>query len=276
MKKRLTYLFTIVLCLYLGVGFAQSPKKLPKHEKEAMQLVFQGNQEIVKEKANVIEAEKSYRKAIAKDPNNAVAKYNLGVSYHATENFQEAAQRNEQAAKLANNIGEKHAAYHNLGNSYMGTGELEKAIEAYKNALRNNPTDYQTRYNLALAKKMKQEQDKNKPKDGDKNKEQGDKDDKSKDSNEDKKDKEGDKEKEDKKDGDENEDEKKNNKDKDDQGKEGDDKEDKAAPKPVKGQLSPEQAERLLQAMENQEKKTQEKVNAQKVKGAPVKSDKDW
>ncbi len=283
MKKQIQYICTILFCLVAVVSQAQKIKKLPKHEKEAIQLIFEGNQEITKEKANVIEAEKSYRKAIAKDPNNAIAKYNLGVSYHATQNFQEAAQRSEQAAKLAKTDFEKHSAYHNLGNAYMGTGEADKAVEAYKNALRNNPTDHQTRYNLALAKQMKKEQDKNKSKDGDKNKEKGDsgkndEDSKEKDKNKDDKKEEKDSEnKDDKKDeGEEDDkDDKPSDKDKDGDG-EKDKEEENKPPKPAQGQLSPEQVKSLLQAMENQEKKVQEKVNAKKQKGIRVKSDKDW
>jgi len=280
MKKQIQYICFILFGLIHIIGQAQEKKKLPQHEKEAIQFIYKGNQEITKEKANVIEAEKSYRKAIAKDPDNPIAKYNLGVSYHATQNFQEAAQRNEQAAKLAKTEGEKHAAFHNLGNSYMGTGEPDKAIEAYKNALRNNPTDHQTRYNLALAKKAKEQQDKNKPKDGDKNKEEKKNDDKKEDSGKDEKDKDGDKEKKenDKKDGEE---DKENDKNKENENekpsdKEGDEEKKKQPPRPAQGQLSPEQVKSLLQAMENQEKKVQEKVNARKVKGVPVKSDKDW
>jgi len=174
-------------------------------------------------------------------------------------------------------------AIHNLGNSYLGTGQPDKAIEAYKNALRNNPTDHETRYNLALAKKMKQEQDKNKPKDGDKNKEDKKDGDKKEDSGKDEKNKDGDKEKKenDKKDG-EDEKDKKDEGDKKDEDKDkpsdkdGDEDKEKKKPKPAQGQLSPEQVKSLLQAMENQEKKVQEKVNAKKVKGVRVKSDKDW
>lgn len=281
-------LLNLIFCVLLGnVSFAQKKKELSENEKKATQYIFKGNEEITKEKANFVEAEKLYRKAIAEDTKNAKAKYNLGVSYHATKNYQEAAQRSEQAAKLAKNEGEKHASYHNLGNSYMGTGEFEKAIEAYKNALRNNPTDHETRYNLALAKKAKKQQDKNKPQDNkDNKKEEGDNKDKKEDSSQDKKNEDGNKEdqKEDKKDdkskeeGDKEEDKKNEDKegDKDESDdKEGDKKDDKK-PKPVPGKLSPEQVKSLLQAMENQEKKIQDKVNAKKVKGTPVRSEKDW
>jgi len=279
MKKQIQHILTTILCLLSFLSQAQNKKKLPKHEREAIQFIYQGNQEITKEKANVVEAEKAYRKAIAKDPDNAIAKYNLGVSYFATENYQEAAQRNEQATKLADNEAEKHAAFHNLGNSYMGTGETEKAIEAYKNALRNNPRDNETRYNLALAKKIKKEQDKNKPKDGDKNKEDKKDGEKKEDSEKDEKDKDGDKDKEEDEKKDKDEDKKENEKDEkknDEKDKPSDDEGEKEKPKPTQGQLSPEQVKSLLQAMENQEKKVQEKVNGQKAKGVPVKSEKDW
>lgn len=280
---------SVYLILFFVASFAihgNAQQKLSKNQKEAIQFVFEGNEEITKEKANVIEAEKLYRKAISKDPENAVAKYNLGVSYHATENYQEAAQRSAQAAKLAKTQAEKHQAYHNLGNAYMGTSEAGKAIEAYKNALRNNPTDYQTRYNLALAKQLKKEQDKNKSKDGDKNKEKGDngdnkdEDSKDKNSNKDKKDPNKDNKEEENKDGEE---DKKDDKDKDKEeeekdkkdGEEGEQEKDKPQPN-REGKLSPEQVKSLLQAMENQEKEVQEKVNAEKQKGVRIKSDKDW
>lgn len=280
----------LYLILFFVASFAihgNAQEKLSKNEKEAIQFVFEGNEEITKEKANVIEAEKLYRKAISKDPNNAVAKYNLGVSYHATGNYQEAAQRSAQAAKLAKTQAEKHQAYHNLGNAYMGTSEAGKAIEAYKNALRNNPTDYQTRYNLALAKQLKKEQDKNKSKDGDKNKEKGDngdnkdEDSKDKNTNKDKEDPNKEDKEEDNKDGeeDENKDDKDENKDEGEEDKKdedkGDEEKDKRQPN-RDGKLSPEQVKSLLQAMENQEKEVQEKVNAEKQKGVRIQSDKDW
>ena len=66
-------------------------------------------------------------------------------------------------AKTAQDKKVKSAAYHNMGNALLKEKKLEKAIKAYENALRNNPNDKQTRHNLILAKKMRQQQkDKNK------------------------------------------------------------------------------------------------------------------
>jgi len=159
---------------------------------------------------------------------------------------------------------QKHKAFHNIGNVFMKEKDYTQAVEAYKNALRNNPEDEETRYNYALAKKMLKD---NPPPKDDKNKDKKDKDkdkdkDKNKDKEKDKKD-ENKENKDDKKDGDKNKNE---GKPKDDQGQ----------PKPKPGGISKERLENLLDAVNNEEKKIQDKVNANKVKGSPVKTEKDW
>jgi len=128
----------------------------------------------------------------------------------------------------------------------------DKAVEAYKNALRNNSSDEETRYNYALAKKMLKE---NPPKN-----------DKKKDDKKDKKDEP----KEDKKDKPKEGDDKK-----DDQGKPKEDKQN-PKPQPQQGGASQERMKTLLDAVNNEEKKVQDKVNGKKVKGKPVDNDKDW
>jgi hypothetical protein len=147
----------------------------------------------------------------------------------------------------------------------MNEKDYTQAVEAYKNALRNDPTDEETRYNYALAKKMLKD---NPPKDDkkkDEKKDQEKKDDKKDDKKDGEKDKKDDKEK-DKKD------------DKGDQDKQNKDPKpnDKGEPKPAPGGISKERLENLLDAVNKEEKKVQDKVNAQKVKGKPVKTEKDW
>jgi len=158
----------------------------------------------------------------------------------------------------------------------------KEAVEAFKNALRNNPNDEETRYNYALAKECAEQQkdgggeddkeDKDKKEEKDKEDEQ-----KKEDENKDEKDKkdEGDK---DKKKGEDEEDEKgKPKDDKKDDGKGEDNKKDKnEKPKPKPGQMSPQQIKNILDAMQNQEQKVQEKINAEKQKGAKIKTEKDW
>lgn len=223
-------------------------------------------------------AEADYRKAISLNPKDEIGKYNLGTAYYNKEMNANAMQRFLQAASVASNKSEKHKAFHNLGNTFMNDKKYKEAVETYKNALRNNPTDDETRYNLALAKKMLEEEQK---KGGD-DEDNKDKDNKENQNNKDKKDNKDNKEGDD---GDEKEDKDKGN-EKDDK-KEGDEKEDKGNPEqpkeekkdrkqPVPGKLSTQQIKNLLEAMNNEEKKVQDKINAEKQKGIKIKNSKDW
>lgn len=240
-------------------------------------------------------AEALYRKAIAKDPANAEARYNLGNIYYKNEITGEAVERHTQSAKVAEERPLKHDSYHNQGNAYMKQKKYKEAVEAYKNSLRNNPNDEETRYNLALAKKMLEEEKKG---GGDENKDDQKKDQQDqKDQKQDQKEQEGDQGDKEKNDEGKPEDKDKGGeKDKKDQ-KEGEDKKDdkgkpqdqqkqkdegeksdeqQQQPQPRPGQLSAQQVKNLLEAMGNEEKKVQEKINAEKVKGAKTKTEKDW
>jgi tetratricopeptide (TPR) repeat protein len=103
-------------------------------------------------------AEADYRKAISLNPKSETAKYNLGNAYYDRDKNGEAGQRFRQAAAVADSKEAKHKAFHNLGNTFMNEKKYQEAVDAYKNALRSNPTDDETRYNLALAKKMLEEE----------------------------------------------------------------------------------------------------------------------
>jgi tetratricopeptide (TPR) repeat protein len=273
--------YNILIILLIGnLGFAQKiNEEQLKAEKKANNLVYKANELV--EGDNYAEAEMEYRKAISEAPNKAVGAYNLAHSYFMKGSFDEALFRGQEAAKNSTTKDEKYRAYHNIGNILMQNDMCKEAVEAFKNALRNNPKDEETRYNYALAKECADQQkdgggeddkkDDNKDQEKDKEDEQK-KEDENKD-NKDKKD-EGDK---DKKEGDKDEDE--DGKPKDDKKDDGKDKEDqnnKQKQKPKPGQMSPQQIKNILDAMQNQEQKVQEKMNAEKQKGAKVKTEKDW
>lgn len=304
MKQVFVLMLFLISCSFLQAQEEDTAEII----KEAKRFIATGNDQLV-QNGNFPQAEADYRKAIHTNPESTTAKYNLANAYYNSEKYTEATQRFNEAIKIAKNKEEKHKAFHNLGNSFMEQKQYKEAVEAYKNALRNNPTDEETRYNLALAKKMleqqQQENEKNKDnKDDQQNQDQ-------KDQNEEKKDsdnKEGDNKEDQKdqgKDGDEG-DKKEDNGDegKSDENKEGDDKkgddgkpkdeeegkegeqpkdqngkeggEQQQPAKPVPGQLSPQQVKNLLEAMNNQEKKVQGKINAEKAKGAKIRTEKDW
>ena len=256
-------------------------------DEAANNLVVDGNKAHNQEE--YIGAESQYRKAVSIAPNKTEALHNLGNTNYRIADYGSASQRFFQTQKNSNSKEEKHAAFHNLGNVYMQQKDYTQAVEAFKNGLRNNPKDEETRYNYALAKELlekekqedqqdKQDQDKE---DQDQDKE-GDQDQEKKDDKgeqEDPKDEGDEEKKENGEDGDSKEDSK--DKPKEDKPKnpekEGDsDKKKQPPPKPKPGQISPEQVKSLLEAMNNQEKGVQKKVNAQKAKGVPVKTKKDW
>lgn len=230
-------------------------------------------------------AEAAYRKAIAKDPGNPTAKYNLGNLYYNKEKPAEAGERLYQAGEIADSKETKHKAFHNLGNSFMRQERYKAAVEAYKEALRNNPSDEETRYNLALAKKMLEEEQQQQD-DGEGGDNQDQEQEENQEQQEDQENQGGDGEneqeskdqgeQEEKKDeGEQQEDENQGEGDQEEEQEEGDQQE-QAQPQPQQGQLSPDQIKSLLEAMNNEERKVQDKINAEKAKGAKVKTDKDW
>ncbi|MEM6514574.1 MAG: tetratricopeptide repeat protein [Bacteroidota bacterium] len=275
--KFFTLLFFISI---LGFSQDKDAEKLEQLSlKKANGYVYEANELI--ESDNFISAEKEYRKAISEQPGSVAGTYNLGSSYYEKGNYDEALYRLQQAAKSASTKEEKHKAFHNMGNILMKNEMCKEAAEAYKNALRNNPNDDETRYNFVVAKKCAEDQqgkdDEEEKNDEDKDEENKDKDKKE---DEDKKDNQDDKGDQDKKEGDDKKDEnqppKDDEKEDEQKGNPDEEKKDKAKPKPQPGQLSPQQIKSLLEAMNNNEQKVQEKMNAEKQKGAKVKSEKDW
>lgn len=252
MKQLLTLIFMLL-------PFAAVPQKKDKN-------LPKGNEEFAAK--NYAEAEANYRISKSGEPAASAAAYNLGNAIYRQSKPGEAKFAYMKAIENAATKEEKHKAYHNLGNAFMQEKNYQGAVDSYKNALRNNPYDDETRYNFALAKKMLKD---NPPPPVDKKEdEKDDKQDKSQkpeDPNEGGKDDQKDK-------GDQGD-----QKDQKDKG-EGDEKKDKAKKEEEKeqpgGNPAQQRMENLLDAMNNEEKKIQDKINAQKVKAQPKKQEKDW
>lgn len=263
--------------LFVCAAFVNQSQAQQKDEIQAESdaFVYDGNAVLDE---NFTEAEKYYRRAISKKATNAKSSYNLGSAYYAAEFYDEALSKLIESTEHGNKK-EKHAAFHNIGNTLMKNKKCKEAVEAYKSALRNNPADDETRYNLALAKDCAEEQGGGGD-EGDDDKEKEDKDEQNKDQKEDS-DKQQDKDEPNKNKDDKNKDPKekggdqKDNKDKP-KDKKGDQKNPNQNNKNRQGKMSPQQVKNLLEAMNNEEKKVQEKMNASKVKGVKVKTDKDW
>lgn len=241
-------IFKIALILLSVSTFAQQKKDFALPE---------GNQEFAKKQ--YAEAEADYRVSKGINAKRATASYNLGNAIYKQNQASEAKFAYAKAIETAKGKQQKHSAFHNIGNVFMKEKAYDKAVEAYKNALRNNPNDDQTRYNYALAKKMlKDNPPKDDKKDDKKDKNQDQKKDQDKDKKDDKKDQQKDQDKKDNKDKPDQKDQNQNN------------------PEPKQGNVPKDRLQNLLDAVNNEEKKIQDKVNARKVKGKPVENQKDW
>jgi Ca-activated chloride channel family protein len=203
------------------------------------------------------DAEASYKKALDKKNNMPEATFNLGDAVYQQKRYDEAAKQFQLAGQTNPDKAVKAKAYHNLGNTHLEQQKWEDAVKAYKEALKNNPKDADTKYNLAYANaKLKQQQQGG----GDDNKDNNDKKDDKKDQKQDQQDKQ---------------DENKDQQNKDQQAKN----EEKKEQQQKQGQqpkLSKEEAEKILQAMQNEEQKTNQKVQQKQMRVVPVKIEKDW
>lgn len=147
MKK---FLVLSILMIQALVGFAQTDR----------QHIRYGNRWFKQD--NYVKAEAEYRKAVDKNPSNPQALYNLGCALLMQKKDSAAIQQFENAGKIETDPKRKAMAYHNIGWICQSLKMYREAVEAYKESLRNNPSDNETRYNLALCKRQqkKDKQDK--------------------------------------------------------------------------------------------------------------------
>ena len=233
--KRTPKPVTVILLLMLSVmAQAQTDR----------QLVRQGNKQY--RLGNSAEAEVLYRKAVEKNPRNAQANYNLGNALMLQRKDSLSISQLEAAAKLETNPKRRAQAYHNMGVICQQHQMFGEAIEAYKESLRNNPTDHETRYNLELCKRQQKQQNQQ-------------------DQNKDKKDN---------KDNKDNKDKQQQEQQKQDEQKKKDDQ--KQQQKQQEPKMSRENAEQMLNAAIQEEKQTQERMKkAQQQSGKRV-LQKNW
>ena len=150
------FLFALFLCL----GFSVKAQTMTESDH-----VRRGNRHYADSLFEKAEIE--YRKALELNPQSVDAMYNLGNALfsqipvnqgNAGEKGQEAMQQYTTAAKLETDKGKLAKIYHNMGTLNYMSQQYAQSVEAYKESLRNNPTDHETRYNLAKAMHMLEQQ----------------------------------------------------------------------------------------------------------------------
>lgn len=253
-KHIIAILSLLLLSFWTSDLLAQNPAK----------LLRDGNKAYHKEDFET--AEKKYLEANEKSEDTFKSGFNLGTALYKQEKYEEAAKQFESMSKITDDKEMKAKAYHNLGNSLFKQEMLNESIEAYKNALRNNPKDADTRRNLAKALQMLQEQEEQEQQDGD---------------DEDENEEEKDQEKDENQDG-ENEEEEQDNENQENDQQEEDKNEEQNKEQEQKekeqeqreNELSKEEAERMLDAIKNEEEDLLQEL--QKRKGQKINIEKDW
>ena len=105
-----------------------------------------------------IKAEVDYRKALEINPKSTDAMFNLANALLMQQKAKEAMEQYESISKIEKDKEKLAQIYHNMGVILQSSKQLPQCIEAYKESLRNNPKDDETRYNLALAQKQLKDQ----------------------------------------------------------------------------------------------------------------------
>lgn len=202
------------------------------------------------------EAEVQFRKAENINQESYEADFNTGVALYGQEKYEETVKQYQALLDQTDDAGKTAQIWHNIGNSLLEAQQYAPSIESYKNSLRLNPSDEDTRYNLAYAKQKLKEEQQQQQQNQDQNKDQ--------EKNQDQQDQE---------------EEKENDQDQDqDQEKENDQdqEQEQQEQQPVPREISKEDAERMLKAIQQQEKDVKEKVDKEKAAAAKVKTEKDW
>ena len=234
----------IVILLFTSVvlTYAQADKK----------FIRKGNHEY--EKGKFPDSEISYRKALDKNKESADALFNTGDALYKQKKFEEAGKQFEENYSMNEDKKKKSASLYNMGNSLLMANKVKESIDAYKGSLKLDPKNMETKYNLAYAQDLLLKQQQQQQKDQNKKNQ-----DKNQDKQQQKKDQKDQKDKKDKQD---NKDQDQNNKDQQQQQQD-------------QG-ISKEDAQRVLNALANDEKNVQEKVKLAKAAKEKVRTTKNW
>ena len=146
MKK--CYILSLLLCIGAGQALAQ--------EKTDRDYLRSGNK--LYNDSLFIKAEVDYRKALELNPKSTDAMFNLANALLMQQKAKEAMEQYESVSKIEKDKEKLAQIYHNMGVILQSSKQLPQCIEAYKESLRNNPKDDETRYNLALAQKQLKDQ----------------------------------------------------------------------------------------------------------------------
>ncbi|MCX6254861.1 MAG: tetratricopeptide repeat protein [Bacteroidia bacterium] len=235
-------LLIFALLIFSATINAQSDRK----------FIRQGNREYEKKKFS--DSEISFRKALDKNKQSPDAVFNVGDALYKQSKFEDAGKQFIENTNLNDNKNKKSAGLYNLGNSLLNANKVKESIDTYKESLKLRPDNNEAKYNLAYAQDLLKQQEQQKQQQDKNNKDQN-KDNKKEDQKKDQKDQ--------------------NNKDKDQQTEQNKN-QNQQQQQQQQLSISKDDAQRLLNALANDEKNVQEKVKLANAAKAKVRSVKNW
>lgn len=209
-------------------------------------FIRQGNRAYEKDKFP--ESEIYYRKALDKNKGSGDAVFNSGDALYKQKKYEDAGKQFTESHRMNEDKDKKSSSLYNLGNSLLMANKVQESIEAYKNSLRLKPDNMEAKYNLAYAQDLLKEQQQQQQQQNKDNEDQQKKD-------------EGNKNQDQEKDG---------------QDKQNNEQQQDRQDQQQQQSISKEDAERLLNAIANDEKKVQEKVKLAKAAKSRVNTVKNW
>jgi tetratricopeptide (TPR) repeat protein len=243
------WIFISIITLISVVAFGQNERK---HIRSGNKLFMDALKDTTKiDTVKFSNAETEYRKALNKKPNDIQWNFNLADAIYKQQRFDEAAGKFAELAEKMETPEEKARALHNLGNSQLLNQKLDESIETYKKALRKNPTDLDTKYNLAYAQLLKKQQEQQQQ---------------NQDQNQDQQDQNQDKQ-----------DQNKDQQNQDQQQQQNQDQQQQQQQQAQQNKISKENAEQLLQVLQNDEREIQDKVKKmQAAQAKRARTEKEW
>jgi Ca-activated chloride channel family protein len=256
--------------VFLFAALGASAQNMPERSE-----VRRGNRQY--NKGNYEKSIERYERALGAAPESFEAIYNLGNALYKAERFDKAEQTMRKAAADSLRAdGERAEAFYNLGNAQFKQQKYKEALESYKQSLRLNPDDQEAKYNYAYTKRLL---DENKDGGGGGNDDQN----QDKDQNQDQQQQGGGEDKQDKQDGDrQQDDQNQQGDDQEQQGEQqnppqpdkGDEGDEQGEQQPVPAGISPQEQEQMLDAIQAQEDRTQDKLKEKQ--GVVVRGKKNW
>ncbi len=244
------FILLIIAGFFTVIAFGQNERKFVRNGNKLFMEAVRDTARL--DTVKFSQAGEEYQKALNLRPGHEQWNFNLAGAKYKQMRFEEAERKFEELAEKFETPEEQARALHNIGNSQLMQMRIDESIESYKEALRRNPNDLDTKYNLAYAQMLKNQQQQQQQQDQQQNQDQ-------------------------QQDQDQQNQDQKQNQDQQNQQQNQDQQQQQQQQRQQQTKISQQDAEQLLQALQNDERDIQERVKKeQAAKARRIRTEKEW